>query len=170
MAKDANGKFGDTDGDGDYDRLYMLGSRSFSIWDAETGLQVFDSGDDVERIVYNNAADDATKATTLLKASQLLGRLDNKGPEPESVVVGQVGSETYAFVALERASAILMYQITNPLKPKFVQYVRNTTDLTDGDISPEGLKFIPAAQSPNGVALLVVGHEVTGSVAVYQIK
>ena len=170
MAKDANGKFGDTDGDGDYDRLYMLGSRSFSIWDAETGLQVFDSGDDVERIVYNNAADDATKATTLLKASQLLGRLDNKGPEPESVVVGQVGSETYAFIALERASAILMYQITNPLKPKFVQYVRNTTDLTDGDISPEGLKFIPAAQSPNGVALLVVGHEVTGSVAVYQIK
>ncbi|MCX7224113.1 MAG: alkaline phosphatase, partial [Burkholderiales bacterium] len=170
MAKDANGKFGDTDGDGDYDRLYVLGGRSFSIWDAETGLQVFDSGDDVERIVYNNAADDATKSLALLKASQLLGRLDNKGPEPESVVVGQVGSETYAFVALERASAILMYQITNPLKPKFVQHIRNTTDLTDGDISPEGLKFIPAAQSPNGVALLVVGHEVTGSVAVYQIK
>jgi DNA-binding beta-propeller fold protein YncE len=170
MAKDANGKFGDTDGDGDYDRLYVLGGRSFSIWDAETGLQVFDSGDDVERIVYNNAADDATKSAVLLKADQLLGRLDNKGPEPESVVVGQVGSETYAFVALERASAILMYQITNPLKPKFVQHIRNTTDLTDGDISPEGLKFIPAAQSPNGVALLVVGHEVTGSVAVYQIK
>ena len=170
MAKDANGKFGDTDGDGDYDRLYVLGGRSFSIWDAETGLQVFDSGDDVERIVYNNAADDATKSLALLKADQLLGRLDNKGPEPESVVVGQVGSETYAFVALERASAILMYQITNPLKPKFVQHIRNTTDLTDGDISPEGLKFIPAAQSPNGMALLVVGHEVTGSVAVYQIK
>lgn len=170
MAKDANGKFGDTDGDGDYDRLYVLGGRSFSIWDAETGLQVFDSGDDAERIVYNNAADDATKSAALLKADQLLGRLDNKGPEPESVVVGQVGSETYAFVGLERASGILMYQITNPLKPKFVQHIRNTTDLTDGDISPEGLKFIPAAQSPNGVALLVVGHEVTGSVAVYQIK
>jgi len=170
MAKDANGKFGDTDGDGDYDRVYVLGGRSFSIWDAETGLQVFDSGDDVERIVYNNAADDATKSAALLKADQLLGRLDNKGPEPESVVVGQIGSETYAFIGLERASGILMYQITNPLKPKFVQYVRNTTDLTDGDISPEGLKFIPAAQSPNGVPLLVVGYEVTGSVAVYQIR
>ena len=170
IAKDANGKFGDTDGDGDYDRVYVLGGRSFSIWDAETGLQVFDSGDDVERIVYNNAADDATKSLALLKADQLLGRLDNKGPEPESAVVGQIGSETYAFIGLERASGILMYQITNPLKPKFVQYVRNTTDLTDGDISPEGLKFIPAAQSPNGVPLLVVGYEVTGSVAVYQIK
>ena len=170
IAKDANGKFGDTDGDGDYDRVYVLGGRSFSIWDADTGLQVFDSGDDVERIVYNDAADDATKSAALLKADQLLGRLDNKGPEPESVVVGQIGNETYAFIGLERASGILMYQITNPLKPKFVQYVRNTTDLTDGDISPEGLKFIPAAQSPNGVPLLVVGYEVTGSVAVYQIK
>jgi CBS-domain-containing membrane protein len=42
--------------------------------------------------------------------------------------------------------------------------------LTDGDISPEGMKFIPASQSPTGVALLAVGYEVTGSVAIYQIK
>lgn len=170
MAKDATGKFGDLDGDGKYDRLYVLGGRSFSIWDAETGAQVFDSGEDVERVVYQNAADDANKSLSLLKASQLLGRLDNKGPEPESIVVGQVGLETYAFVGLERASGILMYQITNPRSPKLVQYIRNTSDLTDGDISPEGMKFIPAAQSPTGVPLLVVGHEVTGSVAVYQIR
>ena len=63
-----------------------------------------------------------------------------------------------------------MYKITDPAKPKFVQYIRNTNNLTDGDISPEGLKFIPANQSPTGISLLVVGHEVTGSVVVYQIK
>ena len=61
-------------------------------------------------------------------------------------------------------------KITDPTKPKLVQYMRNTSNLLDGDISPEGMKFIPAAQSPTGVALLVVGYEVTGSVAVYQIK
>ena len=55
-------------------------------------------------------------------------------------------------------------------KPKLVQYIRNTTTLADGDISPEGLRFIPASASPTGVSLLAVGHEVTGSVAVYQIK
>jgi hypothetical protein len=170
ITKDAKGNFGDTDGDGDYDRLYVLGSRSFSIWSADTGAQVFDSGEDVERIVYNNAADDGTNALGLLKADQLLGRLDNKGPEPESVVVGQVGSSTYAFIALERSSSILMYNITDPSKPKFVQHIRNHTNLTDGDISPEGMKFIPASQSPTGFALLAVGHEVSGSVAVYQIK
>lgn len=170
MATHAGGKFGDTDGDGDYDRLYTLGARSFSIWDASTGTQVYDSGEDVERIVYNNASDDNVNSAALLKADQLLGRLDNKGPEPESVVVGKVGGETYAFIGLERASGILMYLITDPTKPKFVQYIRNTNTLLEGDISPEGLKFIPADKSPSGVPLLVVGHEVTGSVVVYQIK
>ena len=170
LTKHAGGNYGDTDGDGDYDRVYVLGGRSFSIWDASTGTQVFDSGEDVERAVYNNATDDSANALALLKADQLLGRLDNKGPEPESVVVGQVGAETYAFVALERASAVMMYKITDPTKPKLVQYIRNTTNLLDGDISPEGMKFIPASQSPTGVALLAVGHEVSGSVAVYQIK
>lgn len=170
VTKDANGLFGDTDGDGDYDRLYVLGGRSFSIWSADTGAQIFDSGEDVERIVYNNAMDDASNALALLKADQLLGRLDNKGPEPESVVVGQVGDDHYAFIGLERASGVLMYKITDPERPQFVQYVRNTTNLLDGDISPEGMKFIPAQLSPTGVPLLIVGHEVTGSVAVYQIK
>ncbi len=170
LTKHAGGNYGDTDGDGDFDRVYVLGGRSFSIWDASTGAQVFDSGEEVERAAYKNATDDTENALALLKADQLLGRLDNKGPEPESIVVGQVGAETYAFVALERASAIMMYKITDPRKPRLVQYIRNTSNLLDGDISPEGLKFIPAAQSPTGVALLVVGYEVSGSVGVYQIK
>ena len=170
LTQHAGGNYGDTDGDGDYDRVYVLGGRSFSIWDASTGTQVYDSGEDIERAVYSNATGDAANALALLKADQLLGRLDNKGPEPESVAVGQVGAETYAFVALERASAVMMYKITDPSKPKLVQYLRNTTNLLDGDLSPEGMKFIPAAQSPTGMALLVVGHEVSGSVAVYQIK
>lgn len=170
LTKHAGGNYGDTDGDGDFDRVYVLGGRSFSIWDASTGAQVFDSGEEVERAAYKNATDDTENALALLKADQLLGRLDNKGPEPESLVVGQVGADTYAFVALERASAIMMYKITDPRKPRLVQYIRNTSNLLDGDISPEGLKFIPAAQSPTGVALLVVGYEVSGSVGVYQIK
>ena len=170
LTKHAGGNYGDTDGDGDYDRVYVLGGRSFSIWDSSTGTQVFDSGEDVERAAYNNASDDSANALALLKADQLLGRLDNKGPEPESVVVGQVGAETYAFVALERASAVMVYKITDPTKPKLVQYIRNTSNLLDGDLSPEGMKFIPATQSPTGIPLLVVGHEVSGSVAVYQIK
>lgn len=149
---------------GQNDKLYTLGGRSFSIYNASTGAQVYDSGSDLETLAYS------TMAGSLLSKDQVLGRLDNKGPEPESVVVGQVNQKTYAFVALERSSAILMYDLTNPAAPKFVQWLQNTTDLTNGDISPEGLTFVPAAQSPTGQSLLVAGHEVSGTVSVWEIK
>ncbi|MFM2074422.1 MAG: hypothetical protein RJB34_727 [Pseudomonadota bacterium] len=147
-----------------HEKLYALGGRSFSIYNAATGAQVFDSGVDLEQRAY------ATLPTALLGKSQVLGRLDNKGPEPESVVVGQIGSKTYAFVALERTNAILMYDVSNPAAPVFVQWLQNTTDMDNGDISPEGLAFVPAAQSPTGQPLLLVGHEVSGSMAVWEIK
>lgn len=164
--KTANGSAVGTNSSGKYEKLFTYGARSFSIWDADTGALVFDSGDDFERVVYNDAT-----SLLLNSANGLRQRMDNKGPEPENIVVGQVGKEYYAFIGLERSSGIMMYQITNPAKPKFVQYIRNTSDATTtGDISPEGLKFISAADSPTGVPLLMVGYEISGSLAVFQIK
>jgi hypothetical protein len=148
----------------EFEKLYTLGGRSFTIYNATTGAQVFDSANDIEQRAYSNLP------LALLSKEQVLGRLDNKGPEPESVVVGQVKGKTYAFVALERSSAILMYDLSNPAAPKFIQWLQNTTDLTNGDISPEGLSFVPAAQSPTGNAMLIAGYEVSGTVAVWEIK
>jgi len=147
-----------------YDKLYVLGGRSFSIYNANTGAQVYDSGSDIEQRSYS------TMPVVLLGKAQVLGRLDNKGPEPESVVVGEVNGKSYAFIALERSSAIMMYDLSNPAAPKFVQWLQNTTDLINGDISPEGLSFVPAAQSPTGKALLLAGHEVSGTLSVWEIK
>ena len=164
IIKTANGSAVGANSSGKYEKLYTYGARSFSIWDADTGALVFDSGDDFERAVYSDA-------TPSLLFGALKGRMDDKGPEPENIVVGQVGKEYYAFIGLERSSGIMMYQITNPAKPKFVQYIRNTSDATaTGDVSPEGLKFISAADSPTGTPLLLVGHEISGSMAVFQIK
>jgi hypothetical protein len=39
-----------------------------------------------------------------------------------------------------------------------------------GGLGPEGLVFIPADQSPNGEALLVVGNEVSGTTALYSVE
>ena len=39
-----------------------------------------------------------------------------------------------------------------------------------GDLGPDGLAFIPAKASPNGKPLLVVGNEVSGSTAVFQLN
>ena len=38
-----------------------------------------------------------------------------------------------------------------------------------GDLAPEGLLFIPAADSPNGKALLVTANEVSGSTTLYTV-
>jgi PEP-CTERM motif len=154
---------GDTDGDRDFDRLDAFGSRSFSIWGANGSL-LFDSGDQLERItasltpaVFNsNGASDTFDS-----------RSDNKGPEPEGLAVGQVGNRRYSFIGLERTGGFMAYDITNPLNPVFTNYVN---DWQLGDRSPEGLLFIPAAESPNGTPLLVVANELSHNVAIYSVE
>lgn len=152
---------GDIDGDGDFDQLFSYGGRSFSIWD-EVGNLVFDSGDQIAKITAELApdlfnADDGDPA-------EFDSRSDNKGAEPEAVTVGQVGNRTYAFIGLERAGGgVLVYDVTNPTAPEFLQYIRD-----DADIAPEGLTFISADDSPNGQSLLVVTNEESETVAVYE--
>ncbi|WP_137179728.1 choice-of-anchor I family protein [Roseomonas sp. AR75] len=152
------GVSGDTDGDGDIDRIQMLGARSFSILDA-TGAIVFDSGDILERIAAEMVEDG------LLGLADFDGRSDNKGPEPESIEIATIGGRTYAFVGLERANANLVFDITDVTDVTYTAMVRRS-----GDVSPEGGIFIAAGDSPTGKALFVVSNEVSSTVSVYAIE
>lgn len=153
---------GDTDGDGDLDQIVAYGGRSFSVLDS-SGTIVFDSGDQIARITAELSpelfnADDGDPA-------EFDSRSDNKGAEPEAITTGVVDGTPYAFVGLERAGGgVLVYNLSNPREPAFVQYVRN-----DADIAPEGLVFISAEESPNGQPLLTVANEFSNTVAVYEI-
>lgn len=170
---------GDTDGDGDFDRLYSYGARSFSIRDA-FGRLVFDSGDAIERIVAEALPDNFNSNND--DNDSFDNRSDDKGPEPEGVAIGTIGRHTYAFIGLERVGGILAYDITNPYRPGFVDYLNYRDFSVDaqlpdgssnplaGDLAPEGLAFISAEQSPNGYPLLVVGNEVSGTTTLYQIE
>lgn len=179
--------FGDTDQDGDYEKLYMLGSRSFTIQSlANLGADVFDSKSELELTLYGEieALFDRKDTTANVGSPEALlqeamfgavnGRLDNKGPEPESVAVGTINNKLYAFIGLERTSTVAMYDISNPASPVFVDHIYNlTTDANGalaGDISPEALKFVAASDSPTGKPLLLVGHEVSGTVSVYEFN
>ncbi len=155
---------------GQYSQLFAYGGRSFSIWNVTNGLsQVFDSGDDFEQIL---AAFSATPLTPSIfnsdgTPSTFDSRSDNRGPEPEGLAVGTVGNRLYSFVGIERAGGFMVYDITNPSNPLFTNYIN---DWQLGDISPEGLLFIPAADSPNGTPLLIVANEVSRNVAIYSVK
>ena len=163
---------GDVDGDGDYDKLFAYGARSFSIWNT-SGKLVYDSGDDFERITASIIPDDFNSTND--ENDSFDNRSDDKGPEPEGVVIGEVKNRTYAFIGLERVGGVMVYDITNPYRPHFVQYVisrdfsGDAAAGTAGDLAPEGLVFISAEDSPNGYPLLVVSHEVSGTVAVFQV-
>ena len=45
---------GDTDGDGDYDEIHVMGGRSFSIFNPINGSLVWDSKDLIEQITSNH--------------------------------------------------------------------------------------------------------------------
>lgn len=161
---DANGRL-------TYDKLYAYGARSFSIWNTQ-GQLVWDSGSEFEK----KAAElFPTYFNTDHEAVSLDDRSDNKGPEPEGITLGTIGAKTFAFIGLERMSGVMVYDITTPMQPKFVEYftTRNfveTDSAKQGDLGPEGLIFIAAKDSPNGKPLLVVGNEVSGSTAIYQVN
>ena len=169
-----------------YDKLYAYGTRSISIWD-EKGQQVWDSGDAMEQFLASDSCKVGAARNIPCKdyfnsnheeGNTLDNRSDNKGPEPEGVTVGRIGEKTFAFVGLERMGGVLVYDVSQPQAPVQVDYINTREDWTtkdpstvkSGDLGPEGLAFIPAAKSPNGKPLLMVGNEVSGTTAIFQLN
>jgi len=164
---------GDVDGDGDYDELHAYGARSISIWDAN-GALVADTGDTIEQVTALVNPDNFNSTNDANDSFD--DRSDDKGPEPEGVVVGKVAGREYAFVGLERIGGVMIFDVSDPQNPRYVSYTNNRDFLVEevetedaGDLGPEGLLFIHEDQSPNGEHLLVVGNEVSGSTTIYQI-
>ncbi|WP_452231636.1 choice-of-anchor I family protein [Lacinutrix sp. MEBiC02595] len=145
---------GDTDNDGDMDVIYSYGARSFSVWSANGNL-MYDSGNSIARetlALSPNQFNDEDK------------RSDDKGAEPESVEVLNIGNQRYIlFVGLERTDQVMVYDITNPTSPEFLSILSHS-----GDEAPEGILVIPATTSPTGKDLLVVSNEDSGTVSFYE--
>ncbi|MHA2789332.1 choice-of-anchor I family protein [Corynebacterium sp. S7] len=166
-----------------YEELYSFGGRSFSIFTAD-GTLVYDSGSEFEEVTAAAIPDFFNSNHT---ESKFDGRSDDKGPEPEGLALGTIGDRTYAFVGFERIGGIIVYDITDPKNAAFVTYVNNRDfaismeDFEDdaaataenlpkaGDLGPEGLAFVAAADSPNNKNLLIVGSEVSGTTTVWQV-
>jgi LPXTG-motif cell wall-anchored protein len=170
------------------DALYAWGGRSFTIWNT-SGDVVWDSGSQFEEYIAENhpeyfntqADDEATPGAAMVAsmAAEVDSRSDDKGSEPEAIAVGRIGDRSYAFVGLERQGGIMVYDVTNPSAPSFEDYVNLAIDELDvdgpftapgtTDVSPEGVLFVPAADSPTGRPLLLVANELSGTTTVYEV-
>ena len=168
--------FGDNNNDGKFDSIFVFGARSFSVWNGTTGALVWDSKDEFEQRM---AALFPTRFNVSSTNNTLKNRSDDKGPEPEAITVGKIFDSVYAFIGLERIGGVMIYNITDPNSPYFVQYI-NTRDFTVtpgagtlstiGDLGPEGILFVPRNESPNGKDMLIVSNEISGTVAMFQIN
>lgn len=170
--------------DGCYEELHAFGARSFSIWTTD-GTQVFDSGDELERVVAGAVPDFFNSNHS---ESNLEGRSDDKGPEPENLAIGRVEGRTYAFIGLERVGGVVVYDITEPQRARFVTYVNNrdfSVSMEDvveegvedpdealeraGDLGAEDLTFVRGKDSPTRRPLLLVANEVSGTTTAFSV-
>jgi hypothetical protein len=139
---------GDKNHDGKYEALYSFGTRSISVWNGLSGQLLYDSKNNIEEAINDEGYYDD-------------GRSDDKGVEPEGIAIGEVGGKDIAFVGMERADAVAVYDVSEPQSPKLLQVLKS------GD-APEGILFIDAKDSPNKRSLLVVSSEEDGVIKVYQ--
>jgi hypothetical protein len=124
-----------------------FGSRSASLFDANSGALLWDSGNSFQTLaIAARVYDDS--------------RSDDKGTEPEGVVVAKLDGRTYAIVGQERttSSMLVVFDVSDPAAVAFV-----TSVVLPNSLSPEGLAVIEANRSPSGRPLLVVSNEVSNT-------
>ncbi len=161
---------GNTDADSDFEEIYSVGSRSFSIFNADTKSIAYDSGDDFERYIALTPS-----LSTIFNADHSdnvkKGRSRAKGPEPEGIVLAELGGKTFAFISLERVGGVMVYDITNPNDVKFVDYKNSrTVSAFGGDNGPEGVTFIKATDSPNNKNYVAVANEISGTISLFEVN
>jgi hypothetical protein len=157
-------RFDGVNSSGQITNLTMYGSRSFSIYTAG-GVRVFDSGSQFEQITAQRAPSYYNTDSGL--PANVDRRSSRKGPEPEGVAVGEINGRIYAFIGLERAGGVFQYDVTNPTNAFFVDYLNATA--SPRHISPEGVQFIHATNSPTGGPLLIVGYELSSDIQILDV-
>jgi hypothetical protein len=164
---------GNLDGDAGIEDPTMMGTRSFSIWNAATHTLVFDSASMIEQYVAANDPTSFNMNSGL--TANFDTRSDDKGPEPEALAFGSISGRDYVFVGAERQNGIFQFDITDFGNVTITNYFNTATSTADSGgafISPESILFVDSASNPTGQNLLVVGYEGTGSngsIAVFSV-
>jgi hypothetical protein len=126
------------------------GSRGFTIFSTD-GSVVSTSGNEIEHL-------------TARFGHYPEKRSENKGAEPEGLAYGVFGGLPHLFVLSERGSIVLVYDVSDPAAPAFVQALPTGT-------APEGAKTIGSRN------LLIIASEaddrdakLRSSISIYQFS
>ncbi len=159
---------GDLDNDGQFEKIRSVGTRSFSIFNADTKQLVYDSGDDFEMYTATHFPQifNADHESNTPKA-----RSRAKGPEPEGVTVAKIAGQTFAFIALERIGGVMVYNVTDPQNVTFVDYKNNrSTSAYTGDFGAEGIIYIDPQDSPDNKGYVIIANEISGTLTIYEVN
>lgn len=120
----------------------FAGGRDFTLF-APNGNLVYESGAEVEQeAIKHGHYPDARSAA--------------KGIELEGAAVGTYNGQSLAFIGSERGNFVVVYDISDEYRPRFVQ-------LLPTGISPEGLLAIPQR------GLFVTANEVDGTISIFAV-
>lgn len=163
---------GDTDNDGDIDDIHVFGTRSFSIWNAQTGTLVFDSKDLIEQITATHPTlSGLFNVSNSGGAAVSKNRSDDKGPEPEGVATAFINGNHYLFVSLERIGGVMMFNVDVPSAPVYVGYYNNRSVASNGpDRGSEGIIIIKKEDSPTGNDIVILANEVSSTLSIFDIN
>ena len=182
----------DTNAAGEYQTLYSFGTRSFSIWNADDGSLVFDSGSQFETRLASLLPENFNSDNS--ENNSFDSRSDAKGPEPEAVTIATYGGKIYALIGLERVGGLMIYDVTDPMNPEYITYstsrdfsvadfdediIEGLQDTNDDvavaailesviESGPESITFIKQGESTSANPLFVVSNESTGSITIYE--
>lgn len=167
---------GDIDGDGSHEQIYLRGGRSMSIY--KNGELAFDTGELIAKEMKKITGELLLNGQFEIDGDNVVydasSRADDKGGEPEGIAIGTTGERRIAVLGLERFSALLFFDITDPSAPTLISWEQMqplaATPVAESKAwSPEGIVFVPANQSPNGKNLVITSYEMSGTLSIHQI-
>ncbi len=147
----------DLDTDGFADTVAYSGGRSISIRTLD-GTLVWDAGNVIEQAVIANG---------LLGGNS--SRWNRLSIEPENVAIGELGSQLWAFVGVERGLSIATFNISDPLNPLFGGLIFDES-LGDAFDEFEGLTFISTEDSWDGNSYLLASAEEDAWTHLFQLS
>lgn len=142
------------------------GTRSVSIFDGDDGKLVWDSGEQLEQ-TFAKVAPEYFNWNSKKGKKKIDARSDDKGSEPENIVVGKVGEKLLAFLGMERMSGVAVFDFTQvgTKNPGILDYYMDPKDR-----GPEGMLFIDADKNPTGEPLLIICYEYSKTLVIYKVK